>query len=182
MPSSLMQLNLSTDTTNANRGLCYLTFDNLQLEKYGSRIPSISSEVYSSISILALSSVITKLCISSGLLVSDIDVSTLTQEVKGMESLNNSSPKTTLTSLLEAYNIVAYESDWVLHFKTRGLETPEAIIESELNASEPDLKNKASLLTTRSMEHLLPKRVEVVYYEEGTDYQQANQFAQRIST
>jgi len=129
---------------------------------------------------VTLASVITKICLKCGLSSSDIDVSSLTQMVKGIDKPQAMTGSVFLKSLLDAYNVVAYESNWVLTFRTKGTETSEVIIESELNASEPDQTRKTPLKIERLMEDSLPRRIEVTYYEEGTGYQQAGQFAQRI--
>lgn len=171
-----IQTDIGVDDTPSNKGLCSVVFANMELEKYGNRLPSITAEVVEA-PIPSLASVITDVCMDSGLAVADIDVSNLTDTVAGFVIPQAMSGAVALQPLLDAYNVIIHESDWVLVFTPALSITPEAIDVNDFGAGE-----KGVLDITRGDLTEMPRRTEVTYYEVGTDYQQANQFAQRVLT
>lgn len=44
-PDSIIQANVGSENTPAYRGICYVVFDDILLEKYGNRIPNVSCEI-----------------------------------------------------------------------------------------------------------------------------------------
>ena len=126
-----------------------------------------------------LSSVITKICQTSGVSPSDIDVSTITDEVQGYLIDAPMSGRKALEPLLNTYNLTAYESDWKIKFKKIESETPEAIDSILLGANED--KSEQELIPTKIGDTSnLPRRFIVQYSDFDRDYIINSQKAQRI--
>ncbi len=172
--------------TPAFRGLAYVTFTDLQLEKFGNRVPNLTCEVAVEggisplqIGVDTLPSIITKLCAEVG--VTDIDVAGLSTEVKGFTRTSPMPVRAALNPLVTAYNLSVTESDYKIVFTYKDGQPDIVIDESELAATESkDLPDKIHITRTQGTE--LPRRVEVVYSDFNGDYQQGNQFAQRVKT
>ncbi len=126
-----------------------------------------------------LPAIITDLCDRVG--VTDIDVSTLNTNVKGYVRTNPMTARVALNPLLEAYSLIATETDYNLVFNYKDGQFDKVVYDSELAATESK-KSPDRLRITRIQDTELPRRVEVKYSDFDGDYQDGNQFAQRIKT
>jgi hypothetical protein len=107
-----------------------------------------------------------------------IDASSVTDLVKGYVRTNPMSARAALQPLMQAYHLSASESDYQLKFFPLDASVDTTVPSSELAASTS--KGGEPLKITRSSQFELPRRIEVTYADPDSDYQQGNQFAQRI--
>ncbi len=125
--------------------------------------------------------IIEDLGVKAGLETTDIDVSGVADSVTGYTRTARMASRGAMLPLLEAFQIAAIESDDKLKFFNCDGGADESLGDSDLAAhtgdSVPDLVS-----LTRMPDLELPRRVKIVYTEQGRDYQQGVQMAQRILT
>ncbi len=156
---------------------------------YGSRIAMIAADglMYvasngGSFSIYSRRIVITKLnttlgaivsseCLSSGLLeAADIDVTALTQEVRGYKVTNTSSIRAALEPLRACWPFDVVPSGYKIKFVPRGGDSVATIDSGELDAREAGSDNGIRITQSREMATQLPRRVEVTYIDAAREY------------
>lgn len=125
-----------------------------------------------------VSDVIDDICTMSGLNTSDIETSSITEEIYGYSLSSRMSGRAAIDPLLSAYDISASESDYKIKFKKRTSVIDVVIPEEHLGAVNEGGK-APSLSLTIVPDDELPRRVEVSYTDVKGDYQAGNQFAQR---
>lgn len=137
---------------------------------------------YLQIESAALSDIVTNLCELEGLTAADIDVTALVGiSVRGFTRSNPMSARATLKPLMDAYHLTATESDYKLVFEQKHGNYDIAVTATDLSARSGGAEVDR-LKITRTQEVELPRRIEVVYPDFDGDYQDGNQFAQRIKT
>lgn len=156
---------------------------------YGSRIAMIAADglMYvasngGSFSIYSRRIVITKLnttlgaivsseCLSSGLLeAADIDVTALTQEVRGYKVTNTSSIRAAMEPLRACWPFDVVPSGYKIKFVPRGGDSVATIDSGELDAREAGSDNGIRITQSREMATQLPRRVEVTYIDAAREY------------
>jgi len=130
----------------------------------------------------SLAAIITDICERAGLQSSDIDVSQINDLAEGYVVNAQQTYRDTISALQAAYFFDAVESDGVLKFVPRGGDTLVSIPED--NLVPPGGKNGGSqtFAVTRAQEIELPKRVNVVYMSQLSNYQSATQYSERQVT
>lgn len=126
-----------------------------------------------------LSNIVTDLCARAGLDSVDIDVTELTDEVKGYVITRPTSARASIEILTQPYFFNGVESDFILKFPKRGGANADSLIQSEL--AFVDESTGIILSEKRAQEVELPERINVLYIEKDSDYQQGVQFTKRIT-
>lgn len=131
---------------------------------------------------VTVASIVEDLCTRSGLAVSDIDTSTLTDEVFGFSVARPSSARSNLKTLQKVGYFDIVETDWQLVFKKRGTAPVRTLDTDDMSADfdKPDLNQQIN--TTRTQEKDLPKVVKVQYLSKPRDQQPSEQSVRRIIT
>jgi len=128
----------------------------------------------------SLAAIVTDICERAGLADSDIDVTRLTSQVDGFVLNGPQTYRDALETLQAAFFFDVVESDDLLKFVSRGGSPVMSITEDSLVA---DAKNPGEFFgITRAQEVELPKRVNVVYLTQLSNYQSSTQYSQREVT
>ncbi|XAI96059.1 hypothetical protein [Microcystis phage Mwe-JY26] len=129
--------------------------------------------------VVTLASVITSLCLLSGLTLTDIDVTGVSGNLRGYVIARPTTARAALEQLCSAYFIETVESDFKIKFRNRGGASVATIPERWLGSSGGDRDSFWKHQRTQEIE--LPRRVSVVHWDPSIDYQQGTQQAQRIT-
>jgi hypothetical protein len=126
---------------------------------------------------ITLSDIITDICSSVGISSNTIDVSTLTSiSIPGYALTRISTGLASISQLLDFFLISTIESEGKLKFSTKKYTADLAI-------PEDDLINTDSLIeVSRVQETSLPKRLTTIYINSTSDYLQASEYAERLTT
>lgn len=134
-----------------------------------------------------LSDIVSDLCLRSGLLASEIDVTELTGiTVKGATANKQSSARSNIEPLMQAYFFDMIEEDNKLKAKLRGRAPTRTIPFDELG----ELKDQEGLpdptsgrvVAERLQDVEIPRRVTVIYTDIDRSYQSGSQAAQRVTS
>lgn len=118
-----------------------------------------------------LGAIVSAECLSSGLLeASDIDVTALTQEVRGYKVANTSSIRAALEPLRACWPFDVVPSGYKIKFVPRGGASVATIDSGELDAREAESNNGIRITQSREMATQLPRRVEVTYIDAAREY------------
>lgn len=129
-----------------------------------------------------LSGVIADLCNEAGVSSDNIDVSTLSTEIKGYTRTSPMSARAGLEPLLNAYNLTAVESDYKLKFEVKQGTYDKLLLDTDLAATVAEIPTADRLTISRVQDTDIPRRVTVSYSEEARNYEPGIQYAQRIKT
>lgn len=180
LPDSLIQAAEGTDNTPGFRGLCYVVFNDLNLDKYGGRLPQLSFEIERAASDTA-QYIIQDLCLEAGLTTGSIDVSEVSTTCRGYAVTRAGAVRSMVEPILRAYNLAGVETASGLKFFDYAVASTVAVDEAELGASFDAIEtSKLAVHRTQDME--LPRKVSVLYVEKEFDYQPSKQQAQRYLT
>lgn len=129
-----------------------------------------------------VASVVTDICGKVGLDASMIDVTALTQPIKGFVVATRMPARSALSPLASAYFFDAVESDTKLKFVLRSGASAMTIPESDMGAElgEPS-ENPSTLEESRTQEPELPREISINFSDKTSDYQQNAQYARRIT-
>lgn len=119
--------------------------------------------------------IVADLCSRVGLDLADIDVTELTDTVRGYVISKQMSARNALQPLLEAFLFDGVESDYILKFLKRGRSVSYAIPMVDLAF----VKDGEVMTESRTQEVELPAQVSVVYMSKEQDYQSDTQIAKR---
>jgi hypothetical protein len=129
-----------------------------------------------------LAQVVLEIGLLSNLSSNDIDVSALSGTVKGYTIGRQTSIRSALQQLMVAYQFDAVESNGKIKFVHRGSSSIATITEDNL-AAHPEGESLPDVITIRRQQELeLPKRVNITYIDQNTDYQPGYQYAARIAS
>lgn len=127
-----------------------------------------------------LSDIVTDVCELAGLSSSDIDVSDLTDSVRGYSLARQMSARDALAPLRSAYFFDAVESGALIKFVKRGGAVAMTIDADDLAAAVED-SDGDSVPTTRAQEAEIPSAVSVVYKSVDADYEVGTQTSRRTA-
>ncbi len=119
---------------------------------------------------MQLSEIVRDLCLRAGLVASEFDVSSLTDEVSGYVVSERKSLREMISVLQTAFFFDAVESGGVLRFVKRGGGTIVAVDANDLGAAEGD-GDRARIRIERAQDVELPISIDVVHLDEARDYQ-----------
>lgn len=132
-----------------------------------------------------VSNIILDVCEKAGIPNSDVDVADLvTKDVRvpGYAMQEVESGRTALSPLLRLLNIDGFESGHTLKFRQRGDTTADHTIAEDALGGRKGLAKRNLKLTEISIEDQdIPDRVDVVHNDPARDYQEGNQYDQRIA-
>jgi hypothetical protein len=126
-----------------------------------------------------LGDIVVDICRRVGLGEADLDVSELTDIVPGFVVGRPGSARDALEPLTQAFFFDGVESDYLLKFVKRGVESALTIPQSELGYVDDETGE--CWRESRTQEVELPERVNVIYMEQDNDYQQMTQFEKRVA-
>ena len=129
-----------------------------------------------------LSSLVSSLCVKSGLETSDIDVAALTDGVDGYAVTSLGSLKSAIEPLQIAYQFDALESEYKLKFVKRGGSSVVTLSEEDLAAHEFGQDRGDELPAVRGKESELPRETKLTYISSARDYESDTQSASRLVT
>lgn len=131
---------------------------------------------------IPLSIVVSEICQMVGLKTSQIDVAELVDIVDGYARGRPMTPRDLISQLQMRFFFDTVESDGKLKFRKRGRSPVLTIPKSELGAHEVGSDVPQSVITTQVQERELPARLEVNYLQRDKDYEQGNQYDERLIT
>lgn len=128
---------------------------------------------------ITLGEIVQTECLSSNLLTAgDLDVSELTDVVRGYQITNPGAIRASLEPLRQAWPFDAVPAGYKLKFPKRGKSSVLTIPAGNLVMS-----GKSEVLTvTREMDTQLPRRIEVAYADVDREYDQNKQSSERLNT
>ncbi len=124
-----------------------------------------------------LSSIVTDLSERAGLTTGDLDVTELTDNVRGYVVGRQSSYRAAIEPLSTAFFFEAVESDNQIKFVKRGGSSVQTFSQSQLITLDD---NGELVPETRTQEVELPERISIIYLDKEADYQQGTQSTKRI--
>ena len=120
---------------------------------------------------IPLSEIVSRECLRSGLLdAADIDVTALTQEVRGYKISNTGTIRSALEPLQGCWPFDVAPSGYKIKFVPRGGASVATIDSLELDAREGGSANGVRITHGREMATQIPRRVEVVYTDSDREY------------
>jgi len=130
-----------------------------------------------------LGDVVTDLCEAVGLDGgTDLDVSELTDDVRGYLINERMTARAAIQTLMNAFFFDGVESDGILKFPKRGAASIASIPETDLAAYLDGEDRPQKMVSTRTQELELPKRLEVSYADIDADYEVGTQYEERLTT
>lgn len=130
--------------------------------------------------VVPLSSIVSDLCTRAG--VTDIDVSALTQSVRGYTVTQPMTARAAIEPLQQAWFFDAAERDGQIVFVNRGGAAVAEIEEDELATHGDGEQRPDPFATARVQDAELPRRILVEHMEPARDYQTGTQHASRLAT
>ncbi|MDD5247526.1 MAG: phage tail protein [Rhodocyclaceae bacterium] len=132
---------------------------------------------------VALSTIVSDLCVRAGYGTGDVNVSQLGDLVDGYSVRQVMPARAAIEPLMQAYFFDAVESDAVLKFVKRGGAIAVTIPEDDLAAHDHSAGNVPDQLAlTRGQELELPREVVVQYVDAAFDFQTNAQYSRRLTT
>jgi len=128
-----------------------------------------------------LSDVVTEICDQVDIPGAMLDVTALTDDVRGYVLNTRMRARAALTPLIDGFFFDGIESDGKLKFPKRGGSSIVAIPESDLAAHLTGNERPQKLISFRQQEVELPIQVEVVYVDGTADYVVGTQRARRLT-
>ncbi|MGH8520139.1 MAG: phage tail protein [Gammaproteobacteria bacterium] len=129
---------------------------------------------------VALSQIVTDLCVEAGLTAGDINVSQLTNIVPGYLRAQPMEAAAAIDPLMTCYLFDGVESDYILKFPKRGGASAATLTEDKLGAHAFGETKPDPITIDRVQEVELPNAVSVHYIALKYDYQQGTQIKKRL--
>lgn len=121
----------------------------------------------------SLSSIVQSECLKSDLLTAaDIDVTELTDQVRGYRVSNLSPLRGGIDQLRKAWPFDAIQSGYKIKFKRRGGTSVATITEGELDAREAGSDPGVRISNVREMDLVLPRQLTATYLDASREYDQ----------
>lgn len=182
-PDDLIQAKEGVDKTPAYRGFCYLVFENLPLEKFGNRLPSISVEVIHSSTPVLVSTIISDLCLSAGLTTNQFDATEVSDLYATGFVINSvDTARSHIEKLQATYLFDVVDFDGKINFVKQCQKTPGRISRDDLGSYEYGNDPPSIFKETRVPYKELPNEVRLKYLNLDKDYAEAEEYARRNST
>jgi hypothetical protein len=128
---------------------------------------------------ITLGSIVSDLCRRAGLSAGQIDVTQLTDVVRGYAVPRQMTLRDAIAPLAQAFFFQAVESDFKLKFVKLGGAPIAALTVDDVGAYQDNTTRPDPVVITDVNERELPRRVTVKYLNAGADYQDGTQAAQR---
>ncbi len=130
-----------------------------------------------------LSSILQSEVLASNLLtLGDIDVSSVTNTVRGYRVANVGAIRSAIEPLQAAYPFDVLQAGYKIKFKPRGGSSVATVEASDLDARSGNEKAGVSIVNAREMDSILPRRVTLKYLDVDREYDIGEQYAERLNT
>lgn len=130
-----------------------------------------------------LSTIVESECVLSNMITSaDIDVSELTDEVRGYRVSAAGPIRNGLEPLRGAWPFDVVQHGYQIKFKKRGSDSVATIDQGELDAREAGAAPGVAITEVREMDYILPRKVLLNYLDASREYDINQQSAERINT
>lgn len=191
-PDPLIQASMGAEHTPAYRHRAYLVFDELPLNDYGNRIPTVTVEVSTNATEFGdritahkadLAIIIREICVGCGLKDDEIDTSEIYQPVTGFWINNVQAARESLSQLQQAYFFDCVESDGQLKFIKQ--QRPGAITtipKDYLAAHEYGQQRPSNFEEIRTQDLELPSEIDVTYLDPSFNYAESMQYSRSSVT
>ena len=177
MPDPLMEQFLGVGNVPAYRSICYASINDLILNEFGNNLPTFEAEVISGQ--VTVGAAVGAILQDAGMLVSQFDVSALTDTLEGYWVRGGQTPKDSLIALQEAFSFYWQEVGTKLVFKKRGLDEEILVPDSALAAHEYGSDTERPWRVDPGDPDALPSEVVVKYRESVENEQVASQSCRR---
>lgn len=131
-----------------------------------------------------LSEIVESLCLQSNLLISsDLNVTALTQDVRGYRISATAAIRSTLEPLQACWPFDAIQDGYKIKFIPRGGSSVATVSSDDLGAAAPGDKEVVRLSVSREMDTQLPRRIESTFIDYNREYDTgAGPGAERLNT
>lgn len=130
-----------------------------------------------------LGAIVSAECLQSGLLTAaDLDITALTQTVRGYRIGSLGSIRAALEPLQASWPFDIVQAGYKIKFAARGGASVVTIPASDLDARSDGSAPGVQLTTVREMDSQLPRRVTVQYLDHAREYNTGVQYAERLNT
>lgn len=141
----------------------------------------LSSSVYPDT--ITLSSIVSAECLQSGLLTTqDIDVSDISQDVRGYRVAGSGAIRGAIEPLQGAWPFDVIQAGYKIKFVRRGKTSIATIDALELDARQADSGPGVQITLANEMDTQLPRAVSLKYLDIGREYDISEQNAERLNT
>lgn len=131
---------------------------------------------------VSLSSIVTKICGRAGLSSADLDVSSLTDKVRGYKIANVATARENLNPLMSAFFFDGYCDGSKVRFKKRGSAPVATISYGDLAARTGTDTDVTKLSMTRLMEDEMPQKLTVNFIDFANSFSVGSESASRVTT
>jgi hypothetical protein len=130
-----------------------------------------------------LSEIVSAEALQSQLLeASDIDVTSLTPEVRGYRVSEVAAIRAGIEPLRAAWPFDVVQHGYQIKFVLRGTSSVATITEGELDAREAGAQPGVQITNSREMDYILPRKVSIRHFDVNREYDTGEQYAERINT
>lgn len=130
-----------------------------------------------------LSDIVSAECLQSGLLAAgDIDVTALTQSVRGYRVGSIGSIRSALEPLRASWPFDVAQRGYKVVFVARGGSSVATIAAADLDARQDGTAPGVQITTGREMDSQLPRRVAIQHLDYDREYDAGTQYAERLNT
>lgn len=132
---------------------------------------------------VGLGTIVSAECLRSGILAAgDIDVSSLTQDVRGYRISSVGSIRSALEPLQGAWPFDVVPDGYDIRFQPRGSSSVATIPAVDLDCQPEGSQPGIQIKTAREMDTELPRRVTINYIDADREYDTGAQYAERLNT
>jgi len=132
---------------------------------------------------VGLGTIVSAECLRSGILAAgDIDVSSLTQDVRGYRISSVGSIRSALEPLQGAWPFDVVPDGYDIRFQLRGSSSVATIPAVDLDCQPEGSPPGIQIKTAREMDTELPRRVTINYIDADREYDTGAQYAERLNT
>lgn len=183
-PDPTIEAAIGFGDTPPFKGSAYFVIQDLQLADFGNRLPNFEVLVEAS-ETQETGDLIERIIVNAGLQTSDVDVSAVTGNTRGIYSVGEQEPAKVLEILMQAKNITMHEDNGVMIFQDR-VNTAQMIVgDSDLGAmqygSSPSSR-PFPMLRSGINDRNLPKRVTTTFVDPDCGWEQASRTAVKTNT
>lgn len=134
-------------------------------------------------SLVPLADVITAECLTTGYLsAGDIDVTTITDNVRGYRITNNAAVRAALEALQAPYPFDVIQDGYKIKFVKRGGGSVATIVYEDMATTSGNKTDEPRLTVVREMDAQLPRRIEISYFDADREYDTGEQADERLNS
>lgn len=134
-------------------------------------------------SLVPLADVITAECLTTGYLsAGDIDVTTITDDVRGYRITNNAAVRSALEALQAPYPFDVIQDGYKVKFVKRGGGSVATIVYEDMATTAGNKTDEPRLTVVREMDAQLPRRIEISYFDADREYDTGEQADERLNS